>query len=113
MKNKCKYWIGIVLIIVLIVTCTLIINSKINEYEEKVPYEVCHDEESIEKVNVYAIEYIPFNLHSDYCRLYVGEVTCEDGVVIHEYSNKLCNFGDEDKVCLIKTVTEVCEIIYP
>ncbi len=103
-------------IIVFLGLSTLIILSTLWIYSQ-MPKEICHTEYNIDKIVLDSIEFkdyhwtfILYQEFSDYCKSFSGEITCEDGVTIS--SGAVCNYGIEDKICLVKESKEICEVIY-
>jgi len=112
-KNKQKinnYLIGITLIIITI----LLVGGFIYK---KMPREVCHNKYNVEKIELkafcYETEYYS-DCISDFATIPENaiEVICEDGVN-ELWGDSLETYSKEQKVCLIKTSTEVCEVVYP
>ena len=103
-KNKSNklIWVGIVLVILLTLASATFIYYKM-------PKEVCHTEETTRRVDLPIWSDLSY-FTEDNCDYFVGEILCEEGVSVYEYSKKVCNFGSEDMVCLEKIKTEVCEI---
>lgn len=101
-KMNCNYWIGIVLVIMIMIASTSFIYYKM-------PKKYCETIEHIEKIEVQAPNYtyilaagwepIPEN---------AVEVICEDG--IYENWGSVETYSKEPKVCMVKIAEEVCEI---
>jgi len=107
-KNYC--WIGISLMIIIMIVIMIV--SGIIYY--KMPKQVCHNEFETKKIELMGtINYI--GLHDCYYNFNEVEIICEDGIDITIYGGmmaRVCNSNEENKICLIKTKKEVCEIVW-
>lgn len=110
-NKKCNYWIGIVLVVLLVLGCTFFIYMKIEKETTGMGKQVCHEEIQVKKIIAncgFEHQYIPAN----------AERICDDGIsgstekIDHENIIWDCNMDDVARVCLYKEIVEVCEIVY-
>ena len=119
-NNTNLVWMNtIVIILMIIVIGILAIQTwKLETELNKLPKRVCHTETKTERMDIE-----PYCKPDEKCYTFLGRqyyisrdisrdenIDCEEGISIYSSLRKLVNWGNETKVCLIKTSKEICEI---